>query len=108
MEDFELNIVVGKGMGARTMKLAVKPFTLVGATTRSGLLSSPLRDRFGQHFHLDFYDRAELTEIVARSARLLGVRVDGDGTREIARARARHAAHRQPAAAPRARLRPGQ
>jgi Holliday junction DNA helicase RuvB len=84
MEDFELNIVVGKGMGARTMPLAVKPFTLVGATTRSGLLSAPLRDRFGQHFHLDFYDRDELTEIVARSARLLGVRVDGDGTREIA------------------------
>ena len=84
MEDFELNIVVGKGMGARTMPLAVKPFTLVGATTRSGLLSAPLRDRFGQHFHLDFYDRDELTEIVARSARLLGVRVDDDGTREIA------------------------
>jgi holliday junction DNA helicase RuvB len=84
MEDFELNIVVGKGMGARTMPLAVKPFTLVGATTRSGLLSAPLRDRFGQHFHLDFYERDELTEIVARSARLLGVRVDGDGAREIA------------------------
>ena len=85
MEDFELNIVVGKGMGARTMPLAVKPFTLVGATTRSGLLSAPLRDRFGQHFHLDFYDRDELTEIVARSARLLGVRVDGEGASEIAR-----------------------
>ena len=84
MEDFELNIVVGKGMGARTMPLAVKPFTLVGATTRSGLLSAPLRDRFGQHFHLDFYDRDELTEIVARSARLLGIRVDDDGSREIA------------------------
>ena len=84
MEDFELNIVVGKGTGARTMPLAVKPFTLVGATTRSGLLSSPLRDRFGQHFHLDFYDRDELTEIVARSARLLGVRVDDRGAHEIA------------------------
>jgi Holliday junction DNA helicase RuvB len=84
MEDFELNIVVGKGMGARTMPLAVKPFTLVGATTRSGLLSAPLRDRFGQHFHLDFYDREELTEIVARSARLLGVRVDGASAHEIA------------------------
>ena len=84
MEDFELNIVIGKGMGARTMPLAVKPFTLVGATTRSGLLSAPLRDRFGQHFHLDFYERDELTEIVARSARLLGVRVDGDGASEIA------------------------
>jgi len=84
MEDFELNIVVGKGMGARTMPLAVKPFTLVGATTRSGLLSAPLRDRFGQHFHLDFYSCDELTEIVARSARLLGVRIAEEGTREIA------------------------
>jgi len=84
MEDFELNIVVGKGMGARTMPLAVKPFTLVGATTRSGLLSAPLRDRFGQHFHLDFYGCDELTEIVARSARLLGVRIAEEGTREIA------------------------
>jgi holliday junction DNA helicase RuvB len=83
MEDFELNIVVGKGMGARTMPLAVKPFTLVGATTRSGLLSAPLRDRFGQHFHLDFYDRDELTEIVARSARLLGVRVKDEGSLEL-------------------------
>jgi Holliday junction DNA helicase RuvB len=71
-------------MGARTMPLAVKPFTLVGATTRSGLLSAPLRDRFGQHFHLDFYNREELTEIVARSARLLGVRVDDGGAHEIA------------------------
>jgi Holliday junction DNA helicase RuvB len=84
MEDFELNIVVGKGMGARTMPLAVKPFTLVGATTRSGLLSAPLRDRFGQHFHLDFYDHDELTEIVARSAALLDVRIEGHGAREIA------------------------
>ncbi|MGH7864361.1 MAG: Holliday junction branch migration DNA helicase RuvB [Candidatus Binataceae bacterium] len=84
MEDFELNIVVGKGIGARTMKLAVKPFTLVGATTRSGLLSSPLRDRFGQHFHLDFYEHAELREIVRRSAKLLGVHIGDDGAGEIA------------------------
>ena len=70
MEDFEFHIVVGEGMGARTMKLAVNPFTLVGATTRSGLLSSPLRDRFGQHFHLDFYNHDELSEIVRRSAAL--------------------------------------
>ena len=88
MEDFELNIVVGKGPGARTMRLAVKPFTLVGATTRSGLLSSPLRDRFGQHFHLDFYEHADLTEIVRRSARLLGVKLNDDGASELA-ARAR-------------------
>ena len=84
MEDFELNIVVGKGPVARTMKLAVKPFTLVGATTRSGLLSHPLRDRFGQHFHLEFYGKEELAEIVRRSARLLKVRLDDDGANEIA------------------------
>ena len=84
MEDFELNIVVGKGPVARTMKLAVKPFTLVGATTRSGLLSHPLRDRFGQHFHLEFYGADELAEIVRRSARLLKVRLDDDGAVEIA------------------------
>lgn len=84
MEDYELNIVVGKGPSARTMKLAVKPFTLVGATTRSGLLSSPLRDRFGQHFHLEFYTHDELSEIVRRSAYLLGVDVHDEGAREIA------------------------
>ncbi len=84
MEDFELNIVVGKGPSARTMKLAVKPFTLVGATTRSGLLSSPLRDRFGQHFHLEFYTHDELGEIVRRSAHLLGVEVHDEGAGEIA------------------------
>jgi len=88
MEDFELNIVVGKGPGARSMKLAVKPFTLVGATTRSGLLSSPLRDRFGQHFHLDFYGHDELTQIIQRSAHLLEVRIDQEGAVELA-ARAR-------------------
>jgi Holliday junction DNA helicase RuvB len=84
MEDFRLNIVVGKGPGAHLMPLAVKPFTLVGATTRAGLLSAPLRDRFGQHYHLDFYGREELTEIVRRSARLLGVRIDEEGARELA------------------------
>lgn len=84
MEDFELNIVVGKGPGARSMRLAVKPFTLVGATTRSGLLSAPLRDRFGQHYHLDFYRREDLTEIVLRSASMLGVSLAGDGADEIA------------------------
>jgi Holliday junction DNA helicase RuvB len=84
MEDFELNIVVGKGPGARTMKLAVKPFTMVGATTRSGLLSSPLRDRFGQHYHLDFYTHTELTGIVRRSARLLKIQMDEEGAKEVA------------------------
>jgi holliday junction DNA helicase RuvB len=84
MEDFELNIVVGSGPGARTMKLSVKPFTLVGATTRSGLLSSPLRDRFGQHYHLDFYNEVELTQIIRRSAHLLGVPIDEEGAVELA------------------------
>jgi Holliday junction DNA helicase RuvB len=88
MEDFELNIVVGKGPGARSMKLAVKPFTMVGATTRSGLLSAPLRDRFGQHYHLDFYGHGELTQIIQRSAQLLDVRIDQEGAVELA-ARAR-------------------
>ncbi len=84
MEDYEFHIVVGEGMGARTMKLAVNPFTLVGATTRSGLLSSPLRDRFGQHFHLDFYNHEELGEIVRRSARLLKINIDDSGAAELA------------------------
>jgi len=84
MEDFELNIVVGKGPGARTMKLAVKPFTMVGATTRSGLLSSPLRDRFGQHYHLDFYNHDELARIIQRSAHLLDVRIDQEGAVQLA------------------------
>lgn len=84
MEDFRLDIVVGKGPGAHLMPLAVKPFTLVGATTRAGLLSPPMRDRFGQHYHLDFYARGELTEIVMRSARLLGVRIDEQGAGELA------------------------
>ena len=84
MEDFQLNIVVGKGPGARAMPLAVKPFTLIGATTRSGMLSSPLRDRFGQHFHLEFYHRPELAEIVRRSAHLLKIEVDAEAAAEMA------------------------
>jgi len=70
------------------MKLAVKPFTLVGATTRSGLLSSPLRDRFGQHYHLDFSSHGELSQIIQRSAHLLEVRIDDASATELA-ARAR-------------------
>jgi holliday junction DNA helicase RuvB len=84
MEDYEFHIVVGEGMGARTMKLAVNPFTLVGATTRSGLLSSPLRDRFGQHYHLDFYTHEELGEVVRRSAALLKMSIEDGGARELA------------------------
>ena len=84
MEDFQLNLVVGKGPGARAMPLAVKPFTLIGATTRSGMLSSPLRDRFGQHFHLEFYNRSELAEIIQRSAQLLKMDIDTEAAAEMA------------------------
>jgi holliday junction DNA helicase RuvB len=85
MEDFQLDIVIGEGPAARSIKLDLPPFTLVGATTRAGLLTSPLRDRFGIVQRLEFYDIEELTEIVARSARLLGVESDREGAREVAR-----------------------
>ena len=85
MEDFQLDIMIGEGPAARSIKLDLPPFTLVGATTRAGLLTSPLRDRFGIVQRLEFYAIDELTEIVARSARLLGVEADREGAREIAR-----------------------
>ena len=85
MEDFQLDIVIGEGPAARSIKLDLPPFTLVGATTRAGLLTSPLRDRFGIVQRLEFYTIEELTEIVARSARLLGVEADREGAREVAR-----------------------
>jgi Holliday junction DNA helicase RuvB len=85
MEDFQLDIIVGQGPSARTLKLELKPFTLVGATTRTGLLTSPLRDRFGSHFRLDFYDESELSQILQRSAAILKVPLDPDGSGEIAR-----------------------
>ncbi|MDN3555132.1 Holliday junction branch migration DNA helicase RuvB [Halomonas maura] len=85
MEDFQLDIVIGEGPAARSIKLDLPPFTLVGATTRAGLLTSPLRDRFGIVQRLEFYSIEELTEIVARSARLLGVESDTAGAREVAR-----------------------
>jgi holliday junction DNA helicase RuvB len=84
MEDFTLDIVVGKGPGARSIRLDLPRFTLVGATTRTGLLSSPLRDRFGFAAHLEHYDASELLTIVQRSARLLGIRVSDEGAAEIA------------------------
>ena len=80
MEDFRVDIVVGKGPGATAIPLDLERFTLVGATTRAGLLPSPLRDRFGFTAHLDFYDSADLEVILARSARLLDVPVDPAGT----------------------------
>jgi Holliday junction DNA helicase RuvB len=85
MEDFQLDLVVGQGPTARSLKLPLKPFCLVGATTRAGLLSSPLRDRFGATFRLDFYGTADLERILARSARILDVRLHPAGASEIAR-----------------------
>jgi Holliday junction resolvasome, helicase subunit len=84
LEDFELDLVIGEGPAARTVRIELQPFTLVGATTRLGLLTTPLRDRFGIPVRLNFYSNAELTEIVARAARLSGIDADPDGTREIA------------------------
>ncbi|MCB2110758.1 Holliday junction branch migration DNA helicase RuvB [Albidovulum sp.] len=85
MEDFELDLVIGEGPAARTVRIELQPFTLVGATTRLGLLTTPLRDRFGIPTRLQFYTVDELDHIVARGARLMGVAADPDGTREIAR-----------------------
>jgi Holliday junction DNA helicase RuvB len=84
MEDFQLDIMIGEGPGARSIKLDLPPFTLIGATTRAGLLTSPLRDRFGIVQRLEFYDHAELTRIVTRSAGLLGVPADPGGASRIA------------------------
>src|SRR6186997_927643 len=84
LEDFQLDIMVGEGPGARAIKLPLKPFTLVGATTRAGLLTSPLRDRFGITQHLEFYASAELTQIVKRTAGILDLPIDDAGAREIA------------------------
>jgi Holliday junction DNA helicase RuvB len=85
MEDFSVNFVIDKGMHARTLKYALRPFTLVAATTRPGMLSAPLRERFGIFHHLDFYSETELTRIVSRSAAILETRIDGAGAAEIAR-----------------------
>jgi Holliday junction DNA helicase RuvB len=84
MEDFSLDIVVGKGPGARAIRLPLPSFTLVGATTRTGLITSPLRDRFGFAARLEFYDPDDLAGILMRSADILGVRVERDGARQIA------------------------
>ena len=84
MEDFELDIMIGQGPSARSVKVPVKPFTLIGATTRAGLLTSPLRARFGIVQRLDFYTAADLEEIVRRSARILGVDLELEAARELA------------------------
>jgi Holliday junction DNA helicase RuvB len=84
LEDFQLDIMIGEGPAARSVKLDLPPFTLVGATTRAGMLTNPLRDRFGIVSRLEFYSAGELTRIVERSARLLGVEVSAEGALEIA------------------------
>jgi Holliday junction DNA helicase RuvB len=84
MEDFQLDLVIGQGPGARSVKMDLPRFTLVGATTRTGLLTPPLRDRFGVILRLDFYKVDELVEIVTRSASVLDIRIDGSGAAEIA------------------------
>ncbi len=85
MEDFELDLVIGQGPSARSVRLELPRFTLVGATTRAGLLSSPLRDRFGYVARLEFYPADDLVRILVRSARLLGIALDGDAAREVGR-----------------------
>jgi Holliday junction DNA helicase RuvB len=85
LEDFRLDIVVGQGPAARTLTLDLPPFTLVGATTRTGLLTTPLRDRFGMTFRLGYYDPGQLGAIVRRSARILGTALDDEAAEEIAR-----------------------
>jgi len=85
MEDYALDIIIGKGPSARSLRIDLPRFTLIGATTRAGLLTSPLRDRFGVICRLEFYDTAELREIISRAARILDVEINGDGAVEIAR-----------------------
>jgi holliday junction DNA helicase RuvB len=84
MEDFRFDVMIGEGAHARSISLDLKPFTLVGATTRTGLLASPLRDRFGFTARLDFYAHGDLVRILKRSAELLGIHLDGEGANEIA------------------------
>jgi Holliday junction DNA helicase RuvB len=84
MEDYELDIIIGEGPGARSVKIPVHPFTLIGATTRTGLLTSPLRARFGIVLRLDFYTEQDLQEIVLRSARILGVAIERDAAGDLA------------------------
>jgi Holliday junction DNA helicase RuvB len=85
MEDFQLDLIIGEGPAARSVKIDLSPFTLIGATTRAGLLTNPLRDRFGIPVRLNFYSEKELEEIVNRGARVLGIGIAPDGANEIAR-----------------------
>jgi Holliday junction DNA helicase RuvB len=85
MEDYQLDLLIGQGAAARSIKLELPKFTLIGATTRAGLITAPLRGRFGIVFHLDFYPHEDLEVICKRSAEILGVEIDNEGAREIAR-----------------------
>jgi Holliday junction DNA helicase RuvB len=85
MEDFALDIILGQGPSAKSIRLSLPRFTLVGATTRTGLLTSPLRDRFGVAFRLEFYKPEELEEVIRRSSRTMSIPIDGEGAKEIAR-----------------------
>src|SRR6266513_4405554 len=85
MEDFALDVMIGKGPSARSLRLSLKPFTVVGATTRLAMLSSPLRDRFGETFRLEYYTLEATHIIITRSARILGVPIEDEGAHEIAR-----------------------
>jgi Holliday junction DNA helicase RuvB len=85
MEDFQLDLIIGEGPAARSVRIELQPFTLVGATTRSGLLTTPLRDRFGIPLRLEFYGPQELVEIVQRGARVMGLKISPDGAMEIAK-----------------------
>ena len=85
LEDFQLDLIIGEGPAARSVRIDLQPFTLIGATTRSGLITTPLRDRFGILLHLQFYDVEDLKEIVQRSAAILGVNLREEGAREIAK-----------------------
>src|SRR5207253_610007 len=85
MEDFQLDLIIGEGPAARSIRIDLAPFTLVGATTRSGLITTPLRERFGIPLRLNFYSEAELEDIVNRGARVLGIGMTADGANEIAR-----------------------
>ena len=85
MEDFSLNIIIGKGPSARSIQLDIPPFTLIAATTRISLLSSPLRNRFGATYHLDFYEEKDIEDILNRSAKILNIEADNEGLKEIAK-----------------------
>jgi Holliday junction DNA helicase RuvB len=85
MEDFQLDVIIGQGVGAKNISINLNRFTLVGATTRAGLLSSPLRDRFGINIHLDFYSEEELMEVLLRSAKILAIKIYPKAAEAIAR-----------------------